>query len=46
MNLEWRRGEPIEVRTFVELDAALDAIEGDARRTDRSWPFLMGQPVF
>jgi hypothetical protein len=46
MNLEWRRGEPIEVRTFVELDAALDAIERDARRTEPVLAFLHGPTGF
>jgi hypothetical protein len=46
MRLEWRRDEPIEVRTMVELDSALDAIEGDPRRTEPVLAFLTGPTGF
>jgi len=46
MKLEWRRGEPIEVRTTVELDAAVDTIERDARRTEPVHAFLNGPTGF
>jgi len=46
MKLEWRRGEPIEVCTTVELDAAVDTIERDARRTEPVLAFLNGPTGF
>jgi hypothetical protein len=42
MRIEWRRDEPTDVITAADLDAALDAVESDTRRTGPALGFLKG----
>jgi hypothetical protein len=46
MQVEWKRGESITVSSASELDAALEAIERDPRRSDPVLAFLKGLTGF